>query len=148
MGGNCNDSVLCVDLYCVNKCRDVNASSITILSFRGKDIRENGPFMYVSIHLLVDAGDIIPSNNLTVKDELEIVLCVEQKESVIRGLGWKSNSSRRTIRKRKIITMTFSLNGEGAIIVEGWLFLLRVIWFLATFQKQSQKESLSKYDLN
>ena len=79
--------VLCVDLYCVNKCRDVNASSITIFSFRGKDIRENGPFMYVSIHLLVDAGDIIPSNNLTLKDELEIVLCVEQKESVIRGLG-------------------------------------------------------------
>jgi hypothetical protein len=63
---------------------------------------------------------------LTVKDELEIVLFEEQKDciSCSGGLGWKCNSCKRTIRKRKIITMTFSLNGEGAILlVKGRCFI-------------------------
>ena len=109
--------VLNVEIYCESNVKDVLAS--TAVWFGGSDLTENGSFIYF-FFLFLDIVDVRPSNNLTVKDELEIVLFEEQKECInngSRGLGWKCNSSKmRTIRKRKIITMTFSLNGEGAII--------------------------------
>ena len=54
---------------------------------------------------------------------MEISLFEEQKYCNNGSPGWKcSGSEKRTLRKGKIIAMTFSLNGEGAIIEQGWLF--------------------------
>ena len=103
--------------YCENNAEDVMV--LVIVWFKSSDLTENGSSMYSFI--LLEAADIRPSNDLTIKDELEILLFEEQKEcdGGCGGLGWKCNSSSRTIGKRKIITMTFSLNGEGAKQPEG-----------------------------